>query len=352
MSAGNNEQSVRQDIARLESELSVARAQLTDISTSPSLSLPLPSSTLPTKDEGNDNGRGISSNRSSFNASLIPSHPLLLLTDTALPLGSFAFSSGLESYLAHHTLAHDAGSNSLPNFLHLSLNSLATSTLAFLIAAYKSPKELEELDDTLDACILCPVAKRASISQGRALITVWERAFKAESPPSAAKDALHAFCLALKAPSSNKVDGVVLNGHFPLIYSLVCCAQDLTLHETVYTFLFTHAKTITSAAVRASVLGPYAAQSVLGSTWLREEIEKAMEREWTRCVEQTGQSVPALDVWIEFSILESGYMETCNDTTAVIYAPDSSMCVVCDDYKPYGFYATGDAVPNAVRNAM
>lgn len=35
----------------------------------------------------------------------LPSHPILLLSDSASPLGSFAFSSGLGSYLAHHLSA-------------------------------------------------------------------------------------------------------------------------------------------------------------------------------------------------------------------------------------------------------
>ncbi|KAL9638003.1 MAG: hypothetical protein Q9164_001847 [Protoblastenia rupestris] len=297
MSVTRDEQSLKQEIARLESELYTARNQLSSFSTSAAEIFP--TDALPTEHKDNHGGEEIPDKRLEFNVTQIPPHPLLHLTDTALPLGSFAFSSGLESYLAHHKAAHNTKLDTLPNFLQLSLTSLAATSLPYLINAYKSPARLEDLDDTLDACTLCPVAKRASISQGRALITVWEKALRAETTASAAKDVMNAFCASLKSPSSGKRgDRVEMNGHFPLIYALVCCAQGLTLHETAYTFLFNHAKAVASAAVRASVLGPYAAQGVLGSKWLRAEIETAMKREWERSVEDAAQGVPVLDVWI------------------------------------------------------
>ena len=296
MSGAHDEQTLKSEVARLESELSAARAKLTSYSTSQSplakISFPGPSDA-----KANDEGENSHGKQPIFNASLIPSHPLLHLTDTALPLGSFAFSSGLESYLAHHLPAQSVNPNTLLSFLHLSLTSLATTSLPYLIAAYNAPERLIDLDDTLDACTLCPVAKRASISQGRALITIWERAIRAEAPASPAKDALRVFCAALRAPSRAE-DEPELKAHFPLIYAVVCCAQGLTLHETAFTFLFNHAKAVASAAVRASVLGPYAAQGVLGSRWLRAEIERTMEREWGKNVEDAGQGVPVLDVWI------------------------------------------------------
>ena len=298
MSPGHDGESLKQEIARLKEELAIAHAELTSTSASSSN----PPVALLTPDGNNNESTELSDKRPEYNSSLIPSHPLLHLTDTALPIGSFAFSSGLESYLAHHTPAHNAKSDTFHNFLHYSLTSLAATSLPYLIAVYRSPEKLEELDNTLDACTLCPVAKRASISQGRALITVWERALKAETSPGAARDALNMFCTTLKilAPcrSDDDDDNVELNGHFPLIYSLVCCAQGLTLHEMAYTFLFNHAKAVASAAVRASVLGPYAAQNVLGSRWLRAEISSSMEKEWAREVEDAAQGVPALDVWM------------------------------------------------------
>lgn len=112
-------------------------------------------------------------------------HFLLLLSDSALPLGSFAFSSGLESYLAHNrrppTSPHSA--SSFTSFLALSLSSYASTTLPFVLAAHDDPSAAAALDDALDAAIVCTVGRRASTAQGRALLSIWERSFAASAPP-------------------------------------------------------------------------------------------------------------------------------------------------------------------------
>ncbi|KAL2172530.1 hypothetical protein VTG60DRAFT_5284 [Thermothelomyces hinnuleus] len=107
-----------------------------------------------------------------------PTHFLLLLSDSALPLGSFAFSSGLESYLAHQKITFRQPS-SFASFLPLSVSSYASTNLPFALAAHRDPSfsNLTALDDALDAAIVCTVGKRASVAQGRALLSVWERAF-------------------------------------------------------------------------------------------------------------------------------------------------------------------------------
>jgi urease accessory protein len=103
-------------------------------------------------------------------------HLLLLLSDSALPIGSFAFSSGLESFIHH--LPSSASLDSLVHFLHHSLRSLAFTTLPFVSAANTSPDNAVALDEHFDATVTCPVAQRASIAQGKALLTIWEKAFQ------------------------------------------------------------------------------------------------------------------------------------------------------------------------------
>lgn len=72
----------------------------------------------------------------------------------------------------------------------------------------------------------------------------------------------------------------------------------LDLHQTAYTFILNHAKAVLSAAVRASVMGPYQAQNILASESLQNTIKARMDREWDTAPEEAGQVVPALDLWV------------------------------------------------------
>ena len=230
-----------------------------------------------------------------------PSHALLLLSDSALPLGSFAFSSGLESYLAHHPSPTPPP---IQPFLALALETLATTTLPYLVAAYCDPSQLQELDDTLDACLLCHVTRRASLAQGRALLTVWERAFRGTvDPVLVPAKALADLSLASKKMSARTGQGIdaismPISGHFGPIWAVVTQVLGIPIHESLYVFLLNHAKAVLSAAVRASVVGPYQAQAVLGSLWLKGEIERLMQENWDIKLEDAGQGVPAMDLWV------------------------------------------------------
>lgn len=273
-------------------------------------------------------------------SSLSARHPLLLLADSALPLGSFAYSSGLESYLAHtrsqlsqnqnqnnsnsSTTAYSVSSSSSStdrfyNFLSLSVASLASTTLPYLLKAHRFPHDLETLDNDLDASTPCTVARRASVAQGLALLGVWERAYKASytykksettlhrgeggggaDSAAAAAAALDAFSDAVKQDPDDAEFGFGCraNGHLAPLWGVVCNAMDVALEDAAYVFLLNHAKAVLSAAVRASVMGPYQAQLVLASNDLQTVIRQRLRKEWTTEPEHAGQNVPVLDLWV------------------------------------------------------
>ncbi|KAF2474073.1 uncharacterized protein BDR25DRAFT_332274 [Lindgomyces ingoldianus] len=235
-------------------------------------------------------------------------HALFLLSDSALPLGSFAFSSGLESYLAHHKPSPPSASqlSSFHTFLRLSLCTLASTALPYVLAGYRHPEDVEALDNDFDASTPCTVARRASVAQGRALLTVWDRSFKAQhsSTTTAASihngtdnrqqtavDAITSFSTTLRTSSH-------LNVHLAPLWGLVSNILSVPLNDAAYLFLFSHARTVISAAVRASVLGPYQAQAVLASTELKSRIRGLVEEGWDRNIEDAGQSVPVMDLWV------------------------------------------------------
>ena len=135
-------------------------------------------------------------------------HLLLLLSDSALPIGSFAFSSGLESFVQH--LPPNPGTTSQDTLLHFlreSLRSLAHTTLPFVNAAHSSPADAVSLDDQFDATVTCPVARRASLAQGKALVTIWEKAFLED------KSIAEEYRVSVKSG---------IGGHFGVAWGVVC----------------------------------------------------------------------------------------------------------------------------------
>ncbi|CRK15752.1 putative urease accessory protein UreF-like like [Verticillium longisporum] len=242
-----------------------------------------------------------------LNAFSSANHYILLLSDSALPLGSFAFSSGLESYLAHTP----RNSATFSVFLPESISSYASTTLPFVLTAYRDPSALATLDDTLDAAIICTVGRRASIAQGRALLSIWERSF-ASSLPHHAVEALKPYAALLRASSSASSSSSsaktpagachdlppAAHAHLAPLFGAVASLVGLTLHQTAYVFMLSHVKALVSAAVRASMFGPYQAQKVLGSGDVPRMIAAAIEREWATPVEEAGQTMPIMDLWI------------------------------------------------------
>ncbi|OAA43551.1 urease [Beauveria brongniartii RCEF 3172] len=233
-------------------------------------------------------------------------HFLLLLSDSQLPVGSFAFSSGLESFLAHTPRRADA---TFSTFLPLSLSSFASTTLPFVLAAHRQPARLAGLDDQLDAAIVCTVGRRASTAQGRALLSIWERSFCATMPPrvcaSADMDVLRDFSALLRQNNSSSgggggggMDVPLASGHFAPLFGAVCALVGLSLRQTAYVFMLSHVKALVSAAVRASMFGPYQAQKVLAGEKVQSMINAVIDREWDTPVEDAGQSVPVMDLWV------------------------------------------------------
>ncbi|KAK7749947.1 hypothetical protein SLS53_000529 [Cytospora paraplurivora] len=263
-------------------------------------------------------------------------HFLLLLSDSALPLGSFAFSSGLESYLAHNRRTPSPSSSSSSSssqsqaqaqapapqapshhpfdlFLPLSISSYAATTLPFALAAHRDPSRLVHLDDQLDAAVICTVGRRASVAQGRALLGLWEKSFSASTAlprpagGDAALESLAGYSRVLRSPPSSwsgggddDDDGTGLPpvaAHLAPLFGVVCRVAGLSLHQTAYVFMLGHVKALISAAVRASLFGPYQAQRVLAGGGVQGMLAAAVEREWDTPVEEAGQSVPAMDLW-------------------------------------------------------
>lgn len=138
--------------------------------------------------------------------------------------------------------------------------------------------------------MICTVGRRASTAQGRALLSIWERSFATSLPPSPASSTLASFVQEVKGGSAP--------GHLSPAFGAVCRAVGLSRGDTAYVLVMGHVKALVSAAVRAGVMGPFKAQGVLGGEDVRGMVGAAVAREWESCVEEAGQTVPVMDLWI------------------------------------------------------
>ena len=228
-------------------------------------------------------------------------HSLILLSDSAFPLGSFAYSNGLESFLAHHKPLPPGQTplSLFKKFLRLSVQSVAHTNLPYVLHAYRHPYLLVDLDNDLDAATPCKVTRAASVAQGRALVGIWERSLVQSigEQHRGARDELQAFSQRLGA-SERHLETFPTNGHLAPLWGVVSLAMNQSTYSMAYLFTLNHAKAIASAAVRANVLGPYSAQAVLAGHELQALIKRSLQQAWNVVPEDAGQVVPVMDLWV------------------------------------------------------
>ncbi|BFZ53892.1 hypothetical protein PYCC9005_000923 [Savitreella phatthalungensis] len=206
-------------------------------------------------------------------------HLLLILSDSALPIGSFAYSSGLESCVAH------SPQTAIDEFLLHSVDSLCHTTVPLLRAAYATPQESSSLDDLFDANTPCEVARRASAAQGRALLKLLDRCLC----PGKSSDELTVYKTAISQKKAF--------GHFGVCYGLVGKLLRVEIDQLVYTFVQSHVKAVLSAAVRLSLLGPYEMTELLASSTTHDLILDCISRTREILPDDICQTHPLLDIY-------------------------------------------------------
>lgn len=197
---------------------------------------------------------------------------LLLLSDSNLPTGAFVASAGLESYVAHGFFSLPTGSsqvssqarvlNSTSSFVRDSLSSYARAALPFVADAHNAAERaiagaekhdknqleialqnLVDLDDLYERMTLNHVARRASQSQGVALLTLYARGF---SPPNLPGFQIAASLEGTGTLGATKiVDQLKLmvrredtHGHLPICWGVLTAALGLSTGEyTIRVFM-------------------------------------------------------------------------------------------------------------------
>lgn len=229
---------------------------------------------------------------------------LLLLADGNLPTGSFVASSGLESFATHGFFSGSADNlTNTVNFIRDSVGTYARSALPFVADAHavvmkmvadgcapdlaglldRTCEEMKALDDLYEAMTLNHVARRASKSQGVALLTLYMKGF---SPPTSlpTKQMTTRDTLVGKFVDHYKlkIRREEVQGHLPICWGTLTAALNVPLGKlcfetqvnahiyvlipidrSLYLHLFLHARSLLSAAVRLNTIGPYASQQLL-----------------------------------------------------------------------------------------
>ncbi|EIM87916.1 uncharacterized protein STEHIDRAFT_54777 [Stereum hirsutum FP-91666 SS1] len=240
------------------------------------------------------------------------SYLLLLLSDGNLPTGSFVASSGLESLFAHAlatphpptngpgmTKAHSDPLLAITSSIRDSLSSYARSAIPFVRDTHRVVEDyaatissddsdaldralegLLELDALYECSTLNHVARRASSTQGVALLTLYSKGFAVPSflsssssssaPQETNADADADGTKRREARMARLVDRLKFlvrrgdtPGHLPVCWGVLAGALGLSLARTTHLHLFLHARSLLSAAIRMNILGPYASQQIL-----------------------------------------------------------------------------------------
>ncbi|BGO98217.1 Urease accessory protein UreF [Rhodotorula toruloides ATCC 204091] len=269
---------------------------------------------------------------------------LLVLSDSNLPTGGFVASSGLESWVQHGYAALQADasapststpppppSSTLPGpegpllgFVRHSLHSYARLNVPLLCAAHQavssvSPpyppssahpaklptptdstfqialSSLVSTDALCEALTLNHVARRASIAQGIALLTLYERAFS-PPPSTAGQDAVRDLVAAYRTKVRKGEDGAC--GHMSVAFAVLTAAVGVSLDSALPLFLFLHARSLLSSAVRLNIVGPYLAHRML--LWdlkplVDEAVAETAPRIEERRAEETGGEAEGAD---------------------------------------------------------
>lgn len=194
---------------------------------------------------------------------------LLQLSDTAFPIGSFAHSSGLETY-AQRGMTKSELEDYLRNQLGLGWGRL---DLAAVVLAYQAEnlQSLDELCNELTAWKTIPGLRQTSLKLGGRLLNLSRRLF-----PMVASD------LALMQP------------HHAVVLGILGKRLEVDLHFLLFAFAQSTITNQLVAATRCMSLSPEQAQEIL--VCLQPDVARAVETVLVNPEESFFAATPAADI--------------------------------------------------------
>jgi urease accessory protein len=204
----------------------------------------------------------------------------LQLSDSALPIGRFVHSHGLEAWSREHPRPRPG---ELAELIEASVcESFATLDVAVLAHAHRarSIESLLSLDSALAARKLTPSARTASQTCGRRLAAL--------APQLAPADRL-------AAELAELVRSGETDGHLAVVQGALARALGLSTRAAVLVELRGAAATLLSAAVRLAIVAPTRAQVILAE--LAPALADAAERALTVALEELSATTPELELY-------------------------------------------------------
>jgi urease accessory protein len=176
---------------------------------------------------------------------------LLQITDSAFPLGGFAFSYGLES-MAKLGLIREVAE--FKKYLLNVLAQISSSEMPFLNSAYNSAPDAHDdlipVFQRIDAFITVPCIRKGSITQGRSLLQIVKAVYLDHG--------FEQFIHWLRQHD--------LPTHFAPVFGFVSRKIGFSHTETLSAYAYIALRDQTSAAIRLGLLGPHEAQAILTKT--------------------------------------------------------------------------------------
>ncbi|MFI3283086.1 MAG: urease accessory protein UreF [Rikenellaceae bacterium] len=180
---------------------------------------------------------------------------LLHLSDPTLPIGGYAHSYGLESYVQQGGVCDE---KSAEEFVRNSLlHNAKYNDGLYVRLAWESATNIERLKVLDEECtaLKSPMEIRAaSLKLGVRLLKIFERKISAEELFALTKSG---------------------GGHYPIIYGAVAARMGLELSETLLSFYYNSLVCMVTNAVKLIPLGQLSGQDLIFR--LEEELEELVE---------------------------------------------------------------------------